>query len=471
MGEKMIHFKPEGAWAGDFIPFFWEGEYHLFYLRDYRDVAGHGEGTPWAHLVTRDFVHFRDHGECLPRGSRAEQDLYVFTGSVIAAEGRFHIFYTGHNPHFRQAGKPEQAVMHAVSDDLYHWTKLPQDTFFALPERFEPHDWRDPFVFWNGEAGEYWMLLAARHKGGVSRRRGCTALCASADLQNWEVREPLYAPGMYFTHECPDLFQMGEWWYLLFSEFSEACLTRYRMARSPHGPWLTPADDAFDGRALYAAKSAGDGMKRYLFGWNPTREGERDDGAWQWGGNLAVHELRQRADGTLAVAMPETIRNAFRGGGVEPEQEEDFQLDSGAGYRYLGLGELPQCALLELRMRPQAGTRSCGVMLRASGDGENGYFVRLDLARQRVVIDQWPRRGDLPFQAETERPVRLEEGEEIFLQVLVNGTICQVYVNEAVALNTRMYDHAQGEWGLFVSEGGMEVRGLRLRVPGGRGLG
>ena len=62
--------------------------------------------------------------------------------------------------------------------------------------------------------------------------------------------------GLYFTHECPDLFRMGEWWYLVFSEFSERCVTRYRMARSLAGPWLAPAEDTFDGRAFYAAKTA-----------------------------------------------------------------------------------------------------------------------------------------------------------------------------------------------------------------------
>lgn len=132
----------------------------------------------------------------LPRGDRDAQDLYVFTGSVIEGLGQYHIFYTGHNPRLRQQGRPEQGVMHAVSDDLLRWRKLPEDTFFA-PAGYEPHDWRDPFVFWNDEAGEFWMLLAARRTQGPARRRGLTAVCASTDLAHWQPREPLYAPGCY----------------------------------------------------------------------------------------------------------------------------------------------------------------------------------------------------------------------------------------------------------------------------------
>ncbi len=267
-----LFYKPADGWAADVIPFYWQGVYHLFYLKDYRDEAGHCEGTPWFHLSTRDFVTFKDHGEAIPRGRPDEQDLYVFTGSVIAKDGQFHIFYTGHNPHVRTQGRPEQAIMHAVSDDLDVWHKVPDDTFFAPADLYEPHDWRDPFVFWNAEAGEYWMLLAARLKDGPSLRRGCTALCASRDLRHWEVRDPFWAPGLYYTHECPDLFHEKDWWYLVFSEFSSACVTRYRMARSLSGPWIAPRNDTFDGRAFYAAKTMSDGARRFVAGWNSHQD-------------------------------------------------------------------------------------------------------------------------------------------------------------------------------------------------------
>lgn len=163
-----LFFKPADGWAGDFIPFYWQGEYHLFYLKDYRDKARHDEGTPWFHLSTRDFVHFVDHGEALSRGTEQEQDLYVFTGCVLEHQGQFHIYYTGHNRHLRAAGKPEQAVMHATSADLIHWQKDPANPILFADAQHEPHDWRDPFVFWNEETHEFWMLLAARATDGPS---------------------------------------------------------------------------------------------------------------------------------------------------------------------------------------------------------------------------------------------------------------------------------------------------------------
>ncbi len=130
-------YKPQNAWAGDFIPLYAEGKYQLFYLLDWRNSEKYGEGTPWYRLSTTDFVHFEEHGEVIPRGTKEEQDLFIFTGSAIQANGKYHIFYTGHNHHLAAADKPMQAVMHATSNDLQHWTKIPGDTFFAPTDRYE----------------------------------------------------------------------------------------------------------------------------------------------------------------------------------------------------------------------------------------------------------------------------------------------------------------------------------------------
>ena len=145
--------------------------------------------------------------------------------------------------------------------------------------------------FWNDDAGEYWMLLAAREKDGPSNRRGCIALMTSPDLEEWEVKPPFWSPRLYYTHECPDLFRWDDFWVLVYSTFSERNVTHYRVSKTLNGPWLAPENDTFDGRAFYAAKTAGDGKRRFVFGWNPTRENEADDGDWQWAGHMVAHEL------------------------------------------------------------------------------------------------------------------------------------------------------------------------------------
>jgi len=457
-----IFFKPSDGWAGDFIPFYWQGEYHLFYLKDYRDKVNHGEGTPWFHIGTRDFVRFADYGEAIPRGRVDEQDLYIFTGCAMEKDGVFHIFYTGHNPHLRAAGKPEQAVMHATSSDLVHWQKDPANPIlFADPNLYEIHDWRDPFVFWNAEAGEYWMLLAARKKEGPVNRRGITAVAASKDLQEWVIRDPFWEPDLYFTHECPDLFRIGDWWYLVYSTFTERNITHYRMSRSLNGPWSAPVNDSFDGRAFYAAKTASDGKRHFAFGWDPTRTHESDVGGWNWGGDLVVHEVMQEADGSLSVRMPAEIRPYF-----EPAEKTTVTPRIGEWNAHQGVyraaavdrfawaavdGVPSKTSLLSATIRVSADTRGVGIVLGADATLDHYYQLRLEPGRQRIVFDRSPRPGDeAPI---IERPVKIEAEAAIKLQVIVEGSVIVAYVDDQVALSTRGYEHTGGQYGLFVSEG------------------
>lgn len=467
-----IFYKPQDGVAADFIPFLWDDGYHLFYLKDYRDPAGHGDGTPWFQLVSRDFVSFEDWGESLPRGPQGSQDLWVFTGSAIEAGGTFHIFYTGHNGHFQGTGKPIQAVMHATSPDMRTWTKDESFLFFA-PEGYEPDDWRDPFVWWNEQTGEWWMLLAARKTSGPSRHRGCLALAASPDLKTWEVRDPFWAPDEWFTHECPDLFRIGDWWYLVYSTFTDRSVTHYRMARDLAGPWLCPPNNTFDGRAFYAAKTAGDDNERYVFGWLPTREGDRDEGGWQWGGNLVAHQVLQSPDGTLTVRPPQTVVEAFdRPVELAPQPVlgsweaagDSFHLPAVGRFTALTLGYMPAECLLEAEVTFGEWTSGCGFLLRVGEGAESYYQVRLEPANQRVVMDRWPRPGDQPFMLE--RPVAMAAGEPVSLRAFADGTCLVVYVNDQVALSCRMYNLPEGDFGLFATEGDVRFDNVSLRVRG-----
>jgi beta-fructofuranosidase len=460
MAMRDFFFRPENAWAADFIPFYANGRYRLFYLHDIRnhDV----EGIPWHQVSTDDFVHFTEHGVMIPAGSKADQDFFVFTGCVMEADGRYHIFYTGHNGDFPNQGKPMQGVMHAVSDNLIDWKKVPEDTFFAPEDMYEPNDWRDPFVFWNPEAGEYWMLLAARFKTGPSRRRGCTALCTSTDLKKWTVRDPFWAPGLYYTHECPDLFKMGDWWYLVYSTFTERFVTHYRMSRSLAGPWTAPENDTFDGRAFYAAKTASDGQKRFVFGWNPTRDKDTDEGGWQWGGNLAVHEVIQEPDGTLSVRVPESVDRAFgrkvAAEGIGPGlgkceiRGNQIKVNAAGTFGCCSMGSLPNRCKIQGKVKFSENTRGCGIMLKVSDDYETAYYVQLEPGRNRILFDRytglWGQgTGDVV------RPVELSAGQEVELKVFVDETVCEVYINNQIAMSARMYNLKTGNWGVFVNEG------------------
>jgi len=423
----------------------------------------------WFHVVTKDFVNFVDLGEAIPHGSEVEQDLNVFTGCVLQAGGRFHIFYTGHNT--VDNGLPNQVIMHATSTDLLSWEK---DTGFLLqadPNRYEMDDWRDPFVFWNEKEGEYWVLIAARTRRGPKSRRGCIGLARSRDLANWEVVDPFWSPRLYYTHECPDLFRWGQYWYLVYSTFTERFATHYRVSETLKGPWTAPTNDTFDGRAFYAAKTAAGGTarsRRFAFGWNPTRKGDTDDGSWQWGGNLVVHELLQRADGSLDVILPREITKAFgsrkraipgKGIGSYDLRGGEVTLRAPDRFAWLSLGRMPDPSLVGCKVSWGPNTRSCGIMINAYENMDSYYQVRLEPGRDRMVFDRWPRAGDQPFMAE--RPLDLSRGSSS-LTVLTEDTMVEIYADNRVALSIRAYNRRGGFLGVFVSEGEATFSGISV---------
>ena len=208
-----MYYRSEGkSVCADVIPYYEDGKFYLFYLKDFRDPVVHEEGCPWCLLTTKDFVHYVEHGEVLARGGIDAQDLYVFTGSCTKFGDTYYIFYTGHNPHKRAIGMPEQKVLLAQSTDLYHWEKV-SDFSVEAPEGLEIHDFRDPFVYYDEEKRRYCMLLAGRlNNDAPTMTKGVTLILYSNDLLHWEMAEkPFYAPSAYYTHECPDLFKMGDW--------------------------------------------------------------------------------------------------------------------------------------------------------------------------------------------------------------------------------------------------------------------
>ena len=73
--------------------------------------------------------------------------------------------------------------------------------------------------------------------------------------------------------------------------------------------------------------------------------------------------------------------------------------------------------------------------------------------------------GDIPFQVELERPLCFNGVSEINIRLLIEDDMAVCYANDAVALSARVYNLLPNRrWALFVSDGSISVRGLRLRT-------
>lgn len=483
-------YRPLEGYVGDVIPYFENGIFYLYYLHAHRNREKFGEGTSWYLVTTRDFVHYTEYGEVLAHGSEKCQDLNAYTGSIIKREETYYLYYTGYNayPEFCVHHVPLQAVMLAVSGDLIHWEKQPEYTFYTSDATYEMSDWRDPFVFWDEEKKKYGMLLAARENKGPLRRRGCIGLCTSENILDWSVEPPFFSPGLYMTHECPEIFKMGDWWYLIYSTFSERFATHYRMSRDLGGPWIVPEDDTIDGRGFYAGKTASDGKNRYIFGWIPTKKGECDYEPYEWAGNLIVHKLRQRENGTLCVCVPESVEEYF-GKRVEMQlyrslgecrmQGNTAMMEVPDSFgAVLTETDLPFRCKITCRLQFGHGTKGCGIMLKSDECFDTSYYIRLEPCRNRMVFDMWPRKikkpeedtweinGDRAFFVELERPCSLKSEEVHEITVILDDTMCGVYLDGEKAMSVRMYQIKNGKLGFFASEGNVQLLDFKVLVPG-----
>ena len=244
------------------------------------------------------------------------------------------------------------------------------------------------------------------------------------------------------------------------------------------GPWIAPPDGTFDGRAYYAAKTWSDGKQRFLFGWNPTRTENlfnwnpagytgKDFNTWDWGGHLVVHEIVQAADGTLQVRLPGRVAAHFRQEqpvvlhpalGDWRQAGNTYTAVSPSGFACAVGGPLPLSCLVSAHFHCKPGTRRLGMILRATEKLDQGYEVQFEPERNRVVwrSNVFPDEHGgkiLPYEVELERPLALRPNHDYGLKLVIDETICEIYINDQVAMSARMYDLLEGNLALFVVDG------------------
>lgn len=84
----VYHFSA-APWMNDPIPFFWDGQYHVFYQHN---PASPGFGLMhWGHAVSRDLVHWEMLPIALAPTPGSPDQEGCWTGCVVQDENRFHI--------------------------------------------------------------------------------------------------------------------------------------------------------------------------------------------------------------------------------------------------------------------------------------------------------------------------------------------------------------------------------------------
>lgn len=309
---------------GDPMPFYDEntGDFKILYLQDYNNNKDLFFHPIWA-LSTKDCANYENLGELISVGSNPrQQDAALGTGCCYYCkeDETYYIYYTGENSNCAC----RQVIMRATSKDFKTWTRDREWRLDGPSFGFSDIDFRDPQIFKDTDG--YHMVISSFLE---------FAHFTSKNMRDWEYSGKF---NMIWDRmlECPDIFKMGDWWYLVYSEAYKRSWSRkvkYMMADSfenlmkcfddPGAHW--PQDDKegiLDSRAFYAGKTAFNGKDRYIWGWCPYRSGVTfhdknvnvgagDDHEPNWSGALICHKLIQHEDGTLTVGEVPAIASKY----------------------------------------------------------------------------------------------------------------------------------------------------------------
>ena len=442
---------PEGGYVGDTMPFVTEdGTLELYYLYD-TDHNGQGY-HPFYMYSTPNFYDYTDHGMVLNYGTMSDPDPALGTGCIMQdQDGLYHLFYTGHND-TGNGGKGMECVMVATSTDRVNWEKNPEPLLFA-PENYDKDNFRDPEVFWVEDDGCYWMLIAAHEQsmGGV------VAKFTSEDLVNWEFSGPFFAPHAQFILECPDLFRIGDTWYLTYSW---DCVTYYAMSKSMYGPFYAPSDNILDGRGtmegsgfvFYAAKTAEIGDEVYLCGWLGRAGVSGDSGIYQWAGNVMNHQLVQLEDGKLGVKAPESLEEYFvadkpfeavgRKGQVEISGNSITLSGGDGGYALADMGTRPVTMTLECDVSFDGGR--VGFAFGGSASDDTYTALCLDAGQKLVRYEGYEIEELERFDPMAYTRFDFSKQDTHHVKLVCENEIVVLYIDNTKALSSRIFHGTNG---------------------------
>ena len=458
------------GFTGDIMPFFDNGKFHIYFLHDAQNnPAGTGFHDIHEYLST-DLAHFTYEGQMIPFGKTTDPDFAIGTGSVVKVGNIYYFYYTGHNetPAFVQSNARE-SVLCATSSDLKNWTKVPSFKITA-PAGYYNYDFRDPHVFYNEELKKYSMLVSTQTEPG---RKAVLLHFTSTDPVSgkWDVQNPIYTTTPqenYLMMECADIFKMGSYWYLIFSEnWSANKGTHYKMSTSISGPWTTPEIDRIDGEYFYAGKTASGGNKRYVFGWNARKTPENDLGNKDWAGNMVIHELTQNADGTLSTQSPQKVKDVFSKK-VAPEVDAtsgdvaatsgSYTLSGATNKALVTFKTIGKKAKIKADLTLSGSNGSSGFVFHTNETG--GYYkIVLDIAKGKIIG------YNSASQEVTAIPFKLQTNTKYDVEIIAEGSVVVFYINGKVALTNRIYGRDKNKWGLIAEGQNSSISNLQITQP------
>ena len=472
------YYNPSIGRCGDPMPFYDQkaDDFKVLYLQEY-DNNGACYHPFWG-ISTKDGANYEALGEILPTGtSTREADASLGTGCAYYndKDGLYYIYYTGHNVLLKNV----EVVMRATSPDFKTWTK--DNTWMLKGDDYgySAIDFRDPQIF-VAEDGLYHMVIVSNLKFAEFK---------SADMKNWEHVGQF---NMIWDRmlECPDIFKMGNYWYLVYSEGYRASWSRkvkYMMATSweglkacfndPGANWPKDGKEGvLDSRAFYAGKTASNGTDRYIWGWCPYRTGATihdkninvgAGGEPNWSGAIVCHKVIQHSDGTLTLGEVPAMAAKYA-------QNQSLNVVSSNGYSngtlsgndaYVMYNRLGAHNHISLKVTTSNNWDKFGISLVRGTDSKKYYTM--------VVNPEWEDGRKINFEQEGEEGKGFIEGIDGYnfqrpsdnvynIDIYTDNSVMVMYINDVCAYTNRIYGIQKNCWSVNNYGGSITISDVKV---------
>jgi beta-fructofuranosidase len=467
--EYRTFFKPTYSWVGDPMPFYENGVIHIFYLNDARNSSP--TFHPWYKTTTTNFATFVGNSESIPTGAAGDQDGALGTGSVFKKNGIYYGFYTGHNGNL----DPQEKIMLATSSNLTTWTKNPS---FQLQASlgYDRNQFRDPIIIEDITNGTYKMLIASRSTAGIVDNnvvpwRAVLAQYSSTNLIDWTLQKPFYEDTSTFVTECPDVFTMGNYQYLIYSNIDDR-MVHYKYRSLTSSLWITPNNSKLDGKAFYAGRTVFDGVNRYIMGWCPTKYNGSDANNYDWAGSLVTHRLIQHTDGTFGVTIPDGVNTKFTTAKVPTllksiggsKTNDNYTLISGVEKSYSLFDRETTSFEIKTHINATSSTQF-GFGFGACSTLNEVYSIVFDLTTSQIRLEKAIKNASsssVVTSTLTQLPLVVPANKQFDVTIVSENSVCVVYINNEIAFTNRIYKLNQNPWTIFTNNGEVTFTDLKV---------
>ncbi|WP_314001260.1 GH32 C-terminal domain-containing protein [uncultured Paenibacillus sp.] len=469
------HLSPPAHWMNEpHAPIYFNGQYHLFYQHNPQGPYWHQ--IHWGHWVSDDLVHWRDQPVALAPEKNAVDPDGVWSGSAAYDEnGMPALFFTAGD----DSATPNQSVGLARctypqdgDNDLVRWTKHPEPLIVQKNGIGLFGDFRDPFVWKEGDA--WHMLVGSGIEGG-----GGTALAyTSTDMLNWSYK------GLFYKTDVNRFPYLGPIWelpVLLPLGKDRHGAEKHLFLISPVGPgadvevfyWIGTLDKRnvsfvpdqeepqlidvgdfhFTGPSGMVDPKTGRCIVFTIAQGERTPELDYKAG-WAHNGGLPV-SLYLREDGRLGVEPIEELQS-LRGKRLVSFTNKSAEEANDLLANVKG-------DMLDIVLELEPGTaKQFGLNVRRSPDGEEETLLyydaeasTLNVNRRKTALDQLERSKGI-------QGGRLEiNGENLKLHIYLDRSMIEVYANGLKSLTTRAYPSRNDALGLQVwGDGSVNVKSM-----------